>query len=153
VVAAVDGSLEADAATDHAASVAAATDAAPHLVSVWQMRAAESWSATYVADVDPDRSLPEAPRADAEALLEQSRQQVAGTYPGLRVHPRAVEGITSRALAEASRGAGLLVMGSRGRSGLAGPLLGSTSRALGAPGGVPGGSGEGAPGGGVSARP
>ena len=130
VVAAVDGSLEADAATDHAASVAAATDAALHLVSVWQMRAAESWATTYVADVDPDRSLLEAPRADAEALLEQSRQRVARTYPGLRVHTRAVEGITSRALAEASRGAGLLVMGSRGRSGLAGLLLGSTSRAL-----------------------
>ena len=113
VVAAVDGSLEADAATDHAASVAAATDAALHLVSVWQMRAV-SWGH----------------RADAEALLEQSRQRVARTYPGLRVHTRAVEGIISRALAEASRGAGLLVMGSRGRSGFAGLLLGSTSRAL-----------------------
>lgn len=49
-------------------------------------------------------------------------------YPDLDIQNRVVVGRASSVLAEASEGASLVVVGSRGRGGFAGLLLGSTSR-------------------------
>ena len=49
-------------------------------------------------------------------------------YPDVPVEVRVVRGRPQEALVEASDGAGLVVVGSRGRGGFRGLLLGSTSK-------------------------
>lgn len=61
---------------------------------------------------------------DATQLLER---ELAEVPDDVRVEPVVVEGPAARALLETARGADLLVVGSRGRGGFLGLLLGSTS--------------------------
>ncbi|WP_258563551.1 universal stress protein [Streptomyces phytophilus] len=72
-------------------------------------------------------------RAANALARELDAEAVAGaekTYPGVRVERTAVEGSARELLIEASRDAGLLVTGARGRGGFTGLLLGSVSHAL-----------------------
>jgi nucleotide-binding universal stress UspA family protein len=69
----------------------------------------------------------------AEAQAEQRLQHAlddwgAGGPTGVRVHPVVIEGEPDRVLCERARGADLLVVGTRGRGGFAGLLLGSVSQ-------------------------
>lgn len=80
--------------------------------------------------------IPPAP-ADPTAIAEHARQVLADSlggwtekYPDVDVTQSAVEGHAARELARAAQGAELLVVGSRGRGGFQGLLLGSVSRAL-----------------------
>ena len=67
-------------------------------------------------------------RHDAEEILDEVAAQISTDNPGLTVQTRAMPGEASRViLAEASTAA-LVVVGSRGRGGFAGLLLGSTSQ-------------------------
>ena len=83
------------------------------------------WPNTYgvalvvPTDYDPD--------ADARAVLEESLRTVRQTHPDLVVRPVVVQSHPAPALVEASRGADLLVVGSRGHGEFAGMLLGSVS--------------------------
>ena len=61
---------------------------------------------------------------DARALLDR---ELAEVPEDVRVEHVVVEGPAARALLETARGADLLVVGSRGRGGFMGLLLGSTS--------------------------
>ncbi|MEH1164430.1 universal stress protein [Micromonospora sp. CPCC 205539] len=65
-------------------------------------------------------------RAAVEAALEPWRR----TFPDLAMTVDLVSGSPAAMLIEASRDAGLVVVGSRGRGGLAGMLLGSVSQQL-----------------------
>lgn len=64
---------------------------------------------------------------DAQELLD--RNVAWAKESGVPVEGRLEFGSASRALVEAARGADLLVVGSRGRGGVAGALLGSVSSA------------------------
>jgi nucleotide-binding universal stress UspA family protein len=64
----------------------------------------------------------------ARHLLGQSIDEAGPPPTDVRVQPILVEGDAATVLLEAARTADLLVVGSRGRGGLAGLLLGSVSR-------------------------
>jgi nucleotide-binding universal stress UspA family protein len=64
----------------------------------------------------------------AELLGEAIKRALEGRGDEVPVHPRLVEDAPAHALIEASDGADMLVVGSRGRGGFAGLLLGSISQ-------------------------
>ncbi|HEX6967986.1 MAG TPA: universal stress protein [Micromonosporaceae bacterium] len=70
-------------------------------------------------------------RDEAQRLLDEAVAEARERHPGLTVEGRAVTGLDpERALIEASGKASLVVVGSRGRGGFTGLLLGSVSQAL-----------------------
>ena len=125
VVVGVDGSDVSSPAVDFAFRQAADTGAVLDAVLAW----------TGPVSTGPGDMLPLV--YDAEALAEENRVTLAESlaghmdkYPDVRVRPRVVRGRPASVLAEAARGAELLVVGSRGRGGFRGLLLGSVSRAV-----------------------
>jgi nucleotide-binding universal stress UspA family protein len=64
----------------------------------------------------------------ADALLAAALDEVAEVAEGVEVERRVVEGPAASMLVEASEGADLLVVGSRGHGGFHGLLLGSVSQ-------------------------
>ena len=120
IVVGVDGSPEATAALEWAleegrlrgsdVDVVCAFSAVPDLSE-----------ATLLAD-EKDAAL------RAEELVRSVVEPAAQSRPGVRVATRTVEGRPAQVLIEAAAGADLLVVGSRGRGGFAGLLLGSVSQ-------------------------
>lgn len=66
-------------------------------------------------------------RTASADLLDEAFETVGGVGD-VEVERRTAQGLPARALVEASKGAELLVIGSRGRGGFAGLLLGSVSQ-------------------------
>jgi nucleotide-binding universal stress UspA family protein len=96
-----------------------------------------AWEPPLVAAVDipptPDSQayLPELlaqAQEGAEALVERAVATVRGE--GVTVEPSAIEGSAASVLLDAAEHADLLVVGSRGKGGLAGLLLGSISQQM-----------------------
>lgn len=91
-----------------------------------------AWSPLFAETPYADRVR--VSQADMEEQQRQSlSQRLAGRqekYPDVAVERRVVRERSVKALIDASRDAQLLVVGSRGRGGFAGMLLGSTSQAL-----------------------
>jgi len=94
-----------------------------------------AWEAPLVAavdippDPDPPESLPELiahGQEGAEALVERIAAEFRNE--GVEIEPRAIEGEPAPVLVELAKDADLLVVGSRGKGGLAGLLLGSISQ-------------------------
>lgn len=80
---------------------------------------------TVVRFCEPDEE------AVTAAVMAETAALLAGEHPGLKVEARVIsEQGPSEGLAELSREAGLTVVGTRGRGGFAGLLLGSVSQAL-----------------------
>ncbi|WP_112465307.1 universal stress protein [Streptomyces triticisoli] len=78
----------------------------------------------------PCANEPSAPAGAEERLLAEAVAGMRERYPEVRVEQRALHGPTRESLIEASRTAQLTVVGSRGRGGFAGLMLGSVSQAL-----------------------
>jgi nucleotide-binding universal stress UspA family protein len=119
VVVGVDGSANSLAALNWAARYAETTGALLEAITTWE------WPNTYgVALVVPPGYDPD---ADARAVLEESLTAVRQTHRGLAIRPVVVQSHPAPALVGASRGADLLVVGSRGHGEFTGMLLGSVS--------------------------
>ena len=120
-----DGSPPAALAVRWAARLAARMGCRLHVVRAWALSSAPrppSWSPGYVP-----------PLTDYEAaVMERLRKDVSALDLGedVKVSCHAVHGSTSRRLLEASKGAEMLVVASRGIGGFRGLMLGSTAGQL-----------------------
>ena len=69
-------------------------------------------------------------RESAEEILHRAQATLETTHPRLPVTTRVVEGVPERSLVDASAGAGLMVVGSRGRGAFKAMVAGSTACAV-----------------------
>ncbi|GAT13676.1 stress response protein [Mycolicibacterium thermoresistibile] len=90
--------------------------------------ALHAWSDADIADI-PTLEL-SAVQQSAERVLSERLAGFRERYPDVSVHRRIVGSEPARHLVEASEDAQLVVVGSRGRGGFTGMLLGSVSRAV-----------------------
>ncbi|GGN51805.1 nucleotide-binding universal stress UspA family protein [Actinoplanes campanulatus] len=122
VVVGVDGSPSARAALRWAARQARLTGGRLHTVTAWQVPSCYGWDlpgVPYEDDLD----------ATAGKVLTTAVHSVIGDDPpDLEVVERVEPGHPAQVLIDLSARAGLLVVGSRGHSPLAGALIGSVSQ-------------------------
>ncbi len=130
VVVGTDDSEFAAQAVAGAARLAASTDARLIIAGAWDVPEANPWSAAYLANVNATEDASRAAESEAVAAVERARESVLAEHPGLTVEVGTQRGRPEQVLADASEGAGVLVVGSRGHSDLVGLLLGSVSRAV-----------------------
>lgn len=119
IVVGVDGSPSSARALEWAARQAELTGAALEPLVSWEWPASFGWTPPVLDDWDPSQ--------DAQKLLEEQLQSLRSNHPNVVLHARVVHSKPALALTDASRGASLLVVGSRGRGEFAGMLLGSVS--------------------------
>ncbi len=122
IVVGVDGSPEARRALAWAAHQAEVTGASLEVVMAWEMPAMLFGPVVWPEGFDP--------RADAGRLLDEEIEAVLGTNPALALSAVVEEGQAAAVLHRAAEGADLLVVGSRGRGGFAGLVIGSVSEHL-----------------------
>lgn len=129
----VDGSANANQALAFAADWAARASAPLRIVSAWLT---PTMSASDL-DAEAVPRLRDACQLAAQEIADQARAAVAASHPGLVVDVRVVEGNPAAVLADQTRGVdggpsecGLTVVGSRGRGGFLGLLLGSISHSV-----------------------
>ena len=115
IVVGVDGSEGSIEALRVARRLAMALDAPVEVVGCWE------WPAMF----DPTNSPDWDPEGDARELARETIAAVYGDASAVTL--RISSGPTARSLIEAGLGAEMLVVGSRGRGGFTGLLLGSVS--------------------------
>lgn len=128
VVLGVDGSAAGEPAVDFAFAEAALRRATLLAVHAWT-----PWNTEAPLPDDPAMAYaarPGALAAQEERLLAEVLSGGSEKYPDVKVEQRPVRGDTREALIEASTGARLVVVGTRGRGGFTGLLLGSVSQAV-----------------------
>jgi nucleotide-binding universal stress UspA family protein len=122
IVVGIDGSESSDAALAWAARQADFTDSVLEAVTVWQWPANYGYPMSVPADFHPDDV--------AKGVLDKALAELPRTTTNrkLEVRKLVLEGYPARILVDASRGAELLVVGSRGHGELTGLVLGSVSQ-------------------------
>jgi nucleotide-binding universal stress UspA family protein len=120
IVVGVDGSPSSTAALRWAIHQAKLTSCDVEAVIVWRMPTAYGIAPVAPGTVDWER--------DAEELLDKALAEFIALEPDVIIRPTVVQGLTGNELVHIARGAELLLVGSRGHSGLAGTLLGSVSQ-------------------------
>ncbi|HKX67020.1 MAG TPA: universal stress protein [Intrasporangium sp.] len=130
VVVGSDDSPPSERAVDAAAEAAAAAGARLRIVRVAEdlhvnTRTVVEAGASDRGDDGPEDRDPTAP--GAEESLNQVAERVRAAHPSLEVTTEAVLGEPGALLSELGKDAGLIVVGSRGRGGFTGMLLGSVS--------------------------
>jgi nucleotide-binding universal stress UspA family protein len=118
IVVGVDGSAVSRRALRWAAEEAQLSEASLRVVMAEENLGRDTW-------------MPTAPQDERLALprrrLSRLVKGVAAGFPKVAIEPLVLEGPAAKVLVEAARDADLLVVGSRGRGGFSGVLLGSVS--------------------------
>lgn len=122
IVVGVDGSESSLAALRWAAVQAACTDARLTVVHAWQLPEMGEWVGANPFELERD-----AFEEQAQAVVQRTIDQ-AGDLGDVEVDPATAMGPPARVLLRAAEDADLLVVGSRGRGGFMGLLLGSVSQ-------------------------
>ncbi len=125
IVVGVDGSANSAAAIGFAFEEAKLRQARLHAVLAWTYAMPVGPGTMMPLVYDPNRVL-----QDEEELLTESLAMWCEKYPDVEVVADAVESRPVSALSEAAERADLLVVGTRGRGGFAGLLLGSVGHAV-----------------------
>jgi nucleotide-binding universal stress UspA family protein len=127
VVVGVDGSPGADAALRFAFDQASMRGVPLVAVNSWWMLPRKNLGPVYPGTYDDQEKA----TAEARRLLAEAVAGWSADYPDVVLEQRSVHDMNpSVALIDASRKAGLVVVGSRGRGGFVGLLLGSVGRDL-----------------------
>ncbi len=111
-----DPSLDALAWAVHQAIL---TESTLEVVMTWEWPTSYGWAVPIPDDFDPE--------SDVRKVLETAIAGPLADHPDLKVEPRLINGHPAPALVEASKGADLLVVGSRGHGEFVGMLVGSVS--------------------------
>jgi nucleotide-binding universal stress UspA family protein len=127
VVVGVDGSPTSEQAVAFAFEAAAARGA--HLLAVHSWNDNIAFDVAGTAEIGPRVSVADLEENEREVLSERLAGW-ADKYPDVVVEQRVLRGRPTENLLRLSEGAQLMVVGTRGRSGMVGALLGSTSHAL-----------------------
>jgi nucleotide-binding universal stress UspA family protein len=125
VVVGIDGSELSLDATRIAFEEASLRRAGLTLLHVWNVAGYDS-----AGVVVPETFNLEEAHSDELRAMAETVAGLADKYPDVQVEQRLRQGRPAKALADASRGAAMVVVGSRGHGGFASLVLGSTSRAL-----------------------
>jgi nucleotide-binding universal stress UspA family protein len=132
IVVGVDGSEGAERALRWAVEEAALRRAQLRVVHAWRVPLLEAAPEPFVLALPiPDAHLEaigDAYRSRAAALLDDAVERAVDGDPGLELDRVLLEGPAAAELLRAAEDADLLVVGSRGRGGFAGLLLGSVGQ-------------------------
>lgn len=123
IVVGVDGSAGADDALRFAVREARLRKAVLRVVMVWSVPAFVYNEVVFTPLGDPKEPF----RAAAEVALRDTLERLDAESAGVEIDAALLEGRTATALVDEADGADLLVVGSRGRGGFVGLLLGSVS--------------------------
>nr|WP_120491580.1 universal stress protein [Corynebacterium lactis] len=126
VVVGVDGSDVSEKATEYAFREADARGAELIAVHTWMDMQVQA----SLAGLSAAQNKWQVVEDEQKALLGHRLAKYSEKYPDVQIKKVVTRDRPVRALADASEGAQLLVVGSHGRGGFKGMLLGSTSRAL-----------------------
>lgn len=127
VVVGVDGSPAGDLAVDVAADVATRTGAPLRIISAWDLPAADSWALSYWETASVDTDWARTQHDIAAKVGTAAVERATSAHPHLVATSEVHHGPAGAALNDASRDAGLVVVGSRGLGGFSGLVLGSVS--------------------------
>jgi nucleotide-binding universal stress UspA family protein len=119
IVAGIDGSESSLHALSWAARQAVLTGSTLEVVMTWEWPSSYGWAVPIPDDFDPE--------ADMRKALDTAIAGVLSEHPGLKSEARLINGHPAPVLVEASKGADLLVVGSRGHGEFVGMLVGSVS--------------------------
>ncbi|WP_166850504.1 universal stress protein [Isoptericola sp. BMS4] len=125
IVVGVDGSPSAEVALRHAVAQAKVWDAELVAVAGVPLGGGAGVLAWLPSQIDHEQVL-----ADMKAGLDATVDRFEAENPGMRIRRHVLDGTGAELLTEFSTGADLVVVGSRGRGGFRGLLLGSTSQAV-----------------------
>ena len=120
IVVGFDGSTTGGLALDWAVRQAELTAARLDVIITWGWPSGYGWAVPFPEDWDP--------RVDAQKTLDEALVPVRQAHPDVVIHTVVAEGHAAPVLVDASRGAALLVVGSRGHGEFSGMLLGSVSQ-------------------------
>ena len=119
IVVGFDGSDSSTEALAWAVRQAVLTDSTLELVMTWEWPNSYGWAVPIPDDFDPE--------SDVRKVLDTAAAEIQADQPDLKLESRLISGHPAPALVEASKGADLLVVGSRGHGEFVGMLVGSVS--------------------------
>ncbi len=119
VVVGIDGSAASLDALEWAAHQAELTGAKLEIVMTWDWPMTYGWAVPIPEGFDPEH--------DVQTALEKIEADVLAKHPDIEIVARVLQGHPAPLLVEESKGADLLVVGSRGHGEFVGMVIGSVS--------------------------